>query len=256
MGIFDGKVVWITGAGTGIGKAGALMFGEEGATVVLMGRRREKLEEVAGEMKGMPGKAVIAPLDVGDRGQVVKAATQLIAELGRIDILINNAGLNVYGNGRRMENLTPEDFDQVIRINLVGQYNMYYSVFEAMRAQNEGLIINVISTAAKKPSGTAGMAYQTAKYGMMGFGESLNLEGWKFGIRCCNIFPDETNTEIMLKRPVKYSEEQLAAILQPEDFAHAFKFVASLHPRASVYDLTIYPTSPKVYSSAETGLPG
>jgi len=154
-----------------------------------------------------------------------------------------------------MENLTPEDWDHVIRVNLTGQYNMFHAVFEPMRAQKDGLIINVISTAAKNPSGVAGMAYQSAKFGMMGFGVSLNKEAWKFGIRTCNIFPDETNTEIMLKRPVRYSDEELARILQPEDLAQAMSFVASLHPRASVHDLTLYPTFPKVYSPAETGLP-
>jgi NADP-dependent 3-hydroxy acid dehydrogenase YdfG len=231
------------------------MFAEEGAAVALIGRRREKLEEVAAAIAAKRGKAIVAPLDVGDRGAVGRAAERLLAELGRVDILVNNAGLNIMGTGRRLENLTPEDWDMVIRVNLTGQYNMFHAVFEPMRAQNEGLIINVISTAAKNPSGVSGMAYQSAKFGMMGFGVSLNKEAWKFGIRTCNIFPDETNTDIMLRRPVKYSPEDLARILQPEDLADAMKFVAALHPRASVHDLTLYPTVPKVYSAAETGLP-
>jgi NADP-dependent 3-hydroxy acid dehydrogenase YdfG len=255
MGLFDGKVVWITGAGTGIGRAGALMFAEEGAAVALLGRRRTRLEETAAEIARSEGRAVVAPVDVGDREQVDWVAKQLLADLRRVDILVNNAGLNVLGNARRMENLTPEDWDHVIRVNLTGQYNMFHAVFGPMRAQEEGLIINIISTAAKNPSGVAGMAYQTAKFGMMGLGVSLTKAAWKFGIRTCNIFPDETNTEIMLKRPVKYSEEELARILQPEDLAHAIKFAASLHPRASVHELTLYPTFPKSYSPAETGLP-
>jgi NAD(P)-dependent dehydrogenase (short-subunit alcohol dehydrogenase family) len=256
MALFKGKVVWVTGAGTGIGRAGALMFAEEGAAVALIGRRREKLEEVAAAITAKGGKAVVAPLDVGDRSAVDRAAERLLAELGRVDILVNNAGLNIMGTGRRLENLTPEDWDMVIRVNLTGQYNMFHAVFEPMRAQKEGLIINVISTAAKNPSGVSGMAYQSAKFGMMGFGVSLNKEAWKFGIRTCNIFPDETNTDIMLRRPVTYSPEDLARILQPEDLADAMKFVAALHPRASVHDLTLYPTVPKVYSAVETGLPG
>jgi NADP-dependent 3-hydroxy acid dehydrogenase YdfG len=255
MGRFDGKVVWMTGAGSGIGRAGALMFAEGGATVALLGRRKNKLEETAAEIATRGGRSAVAQVDVGDRAEVDRVARRLLAELGRVDILVNNAGLNVLGNARRMENLTPEDWDHVIRVNLTGQYNMFHAVFEPMRAQKEGLIINVISTAAKNPSGVAGMAYQSAKFGMMGFGVSLNKEAWKFGIRTCNIFPDETNTEIMLKRPVRYSDEELARILQPEDLAQAMSFVASLHPRASVYDLTVYPTFPKVYSPAETGQP-
>jgi NAD(P)-dependent dehydrogenase (short-subunit alcohol dehydrogenase family) len=255
MGLFDGKVVWITGAGTGIGRAGALMFAEEGATVALLGRRKARLDETAAEIECRGGRAVVAPLDVGSREQVDAIAKQLLADLGRVDILVNNAGLNVVGNARRMENLTPQDWDHVIRVNLTGQYNMFHAVFGAMRAHGEGLVINIVSTAAKNPSGVAGMAYQSAKFGMMGLGVSLTKEAWKFGIRTCNIFPDETNTEIMLKRPVKYSEEELARILQPEDLAHAMKFAASLHPRASVHELTLYPTFPKSYSPAETGLP-
>ena len=154
-----------------------------------------------------------------------------------------------------MENLTPEDFDLVVRVNLTGQYNLFHAAFAPMRAQQDGLIINVISTAAKNPSGVAGLAYQTSKFGMMGFGVSLVKEAWKFGIRTCNIFPDETNTSIMLKRPVKYADEELERIMQPEDLADAMKFVASLHPRTSVTELVMYPTFPKSYSTAETGLP-
>lgn len=255
MGLFNGKVVWITGAGTGIGRAGALMFAGEGASVALMGRRKAQLDEVAAEIAAKNGTAVVAPVDVGDREAVDRVARELIAKLQRVDILVNNAGLNVIGHGRRIENLTPEDFDAVLRVNLTGQYNMFHAAFEPMRKQRDGLIINIISTAAKNPSGVAGMAYQTAKFGMMGFGVSLVKEAWKFGIRTCNIFPDETNTPIMLKRPVKYSDEELARIMQPEDLADAMKFVAALHPRTSVTELVMYPTFPKTYSPAETGLP-
>ncbi len=255
MGLFDGKVVWITGAGTGIGKAGALMFAGEGATVALLGRRKARLDEAAAEIAAAGGRAVVAPVDVGDRAQVDRVARQLLEQLHRVDVLVNNAGINVAGTGRRMENLTPADWDHVINVNLTGQYNMFRAVFAPMRAQGDGLVINIISTAAKNPSGVAGMAYQSAKFGMMGLGVSLTKEAWKFGIRTCNIFPDETNTEIMLKRPVKYSPEELARILQPEDLAHAMKFAASLHPRASISELTLYPTFPKSYSPAETGLP-
>jgi NAD(P)-dependent dehydrogenase (short-subunit alcohol dehydrogenase family) len=256
MGLFNGKIVWITGAGTGIGRAGALMFASEGATVALMGRRREPLEDVAAEIAAKRGTAVVAPLDVGDRDEVRRVTAELVANLEHVHILVNNAGLNVIGNARRLENITPDDFDFVLRVNLTGQFNMFYAAFAVMKKQNDGLIINVISTAAKNPSGVAGMAYQTAKFGMMGFGVSLVKEAWKFGIRTCNIFPDETNTPIMLKRPVKYTDEELARIMQPEDLADAMKFVAALHPRTSVTELVLYPTFPKTYSAAETGLPG
>jgi len=158
MALFEGKVVWVTGAGTGIGRAGALMFADEGARVALMGRRREKLEEAAAAIAARKGECRVVPLDIGDREQVNRVATTLLAAFGRVDILVNNAGLNIAGTGRRMENLTPEDWDLVIRVNLTGQFNMFQAVFPAMRAQGDGLIINIISTAAKNPSGVSGMA--------------------------------------------------------------------------------------------------
>ena len=151
MGLFDDKVIWITGAGTGIGRAGAEMFAAEGAVVALMGRRREKLEETKAAVESGHGRAHVVPLDVGDRTAVDRAAAELLGELGRVDVLVNNAGTNVPGEGRRMENLTAEDFDDVIRINLTGQYNLFRAAFAPMRAQGEGLVINVISTAAKAP---------------------------------------------------------------------------------------------------------
>jgi NAD(P)-dependent dehydrogenase (short-subunit alcohol dehydrogenase family) len=95
----------------------------------------------------------MAPVDVGNREQVDQVATQLLADLRWVDILMNNAGLNVLGNARRMEHLTPEDWDHVIRVNLTSQYNMFHAVFEPMRAQGDGLVINIISTAAKNPLG-------------------------------------------------------------------------------------------------------
>lgn len=244
MKLFDGKVVWITGAGTGIGRAGACMFAEEGAKVVLMGRRRHKLEEVATIIDKSGGHAIVECLDVGDRDSVNTTAARLIESLNRVDILVNNAGTNLIGTQRQLENLQPEAFDEIIRINLIGQYNMFMAAYAPMRQQGEGLVINIISTAAVAPSGIAGMSYQTAKFGMKGFGVSLNKEAWKFGIRTCNIFPDETNTEIVQRRAVPYTEEALQLILQPEDFAHTMRYVASLHPRASVTELVIYPTKP------------
>jgi NAD(P)-dependent dehydrogenase (short-subunit alcohol dehydrogenase family) len=135
MSRFDGKVVWMTGAGSGIGRAGALMFAEGGATVALLGRRKEQARGDRAEIAARGGRSAVAQVDVGDRAEVDRVAKRLLAELGRVDILVNNAGLNVLGTARRMENLTPEDWDHVIRVNLTGQYNMFHAVFEPMRAQ-------------------------------------------------------------------------------------------------------------------------
>src|SRR5262245_63831595 len=93
MSAFAGKVVWMTGAGTGIGRAGALMFAREGAVVALIGRRRDKLDEVATEVRALGGTAMVEALDVADRAEVGEAADRLLKQLGRVDVLVNNAGI-------------------------------------------------------------------------------------------------------------------------------------------------------------------
>lgn len=254
MAAFDGKVVWVTGAGTGIGKAGALMFAREGATVALMGRRREMLEEVAGEIAAFGGKAAVEPLDVAERDQVKAAGARLLDRFKQVDILVNNAGLNVVN--RRLDELTAEDWDHVIAVNLTGAFNVVQAVLPPMRAQKDGLIINIASTAARRVSGVAGTAYSSSKFGMLGMSLSLTQEAWKFGIRTCCMCPDDVNTPIMQRRKVKYSDDVLAQFIQPEDMAEAMRFVARLHPRTSIPEMVITPTNIRPYTPAESGIPG
>src|SRR5438876_6397076 len=252
MGAFTGKVAWVTGAGTGIGKAGALMFAREGASVALIGRRRDKLEEVATEIRAFGGTAAVQPLDVADRTQVRKATNELIKRFDRVDILVNNAGLNIVN--RRLDEITAEDWDHVLAINLTGAFNMVLAAMPTMRRQKEGLIINVASTAAKRVSGVAGIAYSASKFGMLGMSLSLTQEAWKFGIRACCLCPDDVNTPIMARRKVKYPPEVLEQFIQPEDLAETIKFVALMPKRTSIPEMLIYPTNVRPYTPAETGL--
>ncbi len=254
MSAFDGKVVWVTGAGTGIGRAAALMFAREGAEVALMGRRAEVLEQVAGEIEATGGDAVVAALDVSDRRRVLSVAEDLLAAQGRVDILINNAGLNVVN--RRLDEITPEDWDHVLAVNLTGAFNMVMAVMPRMREQGDGLIINVASTAAKRVSGAAGIAYSASKFGMLGMSLSLTHEAWKFGIRACCLHPDDVNTPIMERRRVKYPPEVLAEFIQPEDMAETMKLIASMPPRTSLPEIIVTPTSIRPYTPAESGIPG
>jgi NADP-dependent 3-hydroxy acid dehydrogenase YdfG len=252
MTAFMGKVVWVTGAGTGIGKAAALMFAREGATVALIGRRRDKLEEVAAEIKGTGGTSAVEALDVAERSKVGVAAGRLLKGLGRVDILVNNAGLNVLN--RRLDEITAEDWDYIIGVNLTGAFNMVHVVLPTMRKQGEGLIINVASTAAKRVSGVAGIAYSASKFGMLGMSLSLTQEAFKFGVRACCLCPDDVNTPIMSRRKVKYPPEVLEQFIQPEDLAETMRFVALMPSRTSIPEMLIYPTNVRPYTPAETGL--
>jgi NADP-dependent 3-hydroxy acid dehydrogenase YdfG len=253
MAAFDGKVVWMTGAGTGIGRAGALMFAKEGATVALIGRRRDKLDEVAAEIKGSGGRAIVEPLDVSDRAKVAEVTTRLLADLKRVDILVNNAGLNVVN--RRLDEVTATDWDHVLAVNLTGSFNMIQAAMPTMQAQRDGLVINVASTAARRVSGVAGIAYTASKYGMLGMSLSLTQEAWKFGIRACCLCPDDVNTPIMARRKVKYPPEVLAQFIQPEDLAETMRFVAMMPRNTSIPEMVICQTNLRPLSAAEIGMP-
>jgi NADP-dependent 3-hydroxy acid dehydrogenase YdfG len=252
MSAFAGKVVWMTGAGTGIGKAGALMFAQEGAAVALIGRRRDKLDEVAAEIQAIGGRAAVEVLDVADRKKVDETGERLLKSLGRVDILVNNAGLNVVN--RRLNEITAEDWDYILAVNLTGAFNMVQAAMPTMRNQKDGLIINIASTAAKRVSGVAGIAYSASKFGMLGMSLSLTQEAWKFGIRACCLCPDDVNTPIMARRKVKYPPEVLEQFIQPEDLAETMRFVALMPRRTSIPEMIIYPTNIRPYTPAESGL--
>ena len=249
MSAFQGKVVWITGAGTGIGRAVACMFAAEGASLVLIGRRADKLKSVHDEVHASGGRGEVLALDVCRRAEVEAAAAGLIERHRRVDVLINNAGLNV--RGRKLAVLTGEDWDQVIQTNLTGAFNMIHAVLPAMRRQRDGLIVNVSSMAGTRVSGIAGTAYTASKHGMNGLSLSVSIEEGGNGIRCTALMPGVVNTEILEKRAVTYSAEERALMVQPEDIAQAVRFLALLPARSTVPEMQVVPTLPRVPKPGE-----
>jgi NADP-dependent 3-hydroxy acid dehydrogenase YdfG len=240
MALFTNKVVWITGAGTGIGRATARMFAAEGARLALFGRRAEKIQAVVAEAKTLGAQAEAVPIDVADRAQVDAAAARLLAQWGRVDVLVNNAGTNV--TKRKLADLAAEDWDYVVTVNLTGAFNMARAVLPTMRRQQDGLIVNVSSMAAKRISGVSGTAYSSSKHGMNGLSLSIAHEESAHGIRSTALMPGEVNTEILERRPVKLSDTDKAAMVQPEDVAAAIRMIALLPPRAMVPEIAIIPT--------------
>lgn len=248
---FKNKVVWITGAGTGIGRATARMFAGEGARMALIGRRADVLESVAGEVRELGGEAVPLSLDVSDREAVAAAAGDLLACWGRVDILVNNAGLNI--QERKLGVLTGAGWDQVIQVNLTGAYNMIAAVLPPMRAAKGGLIVNVSSMAGVRVSGLSGSAYTASKHGMNALSHSINLEEWSHGIRSTALCPGEVNTEILDRRPVPVPQEERAKLIAPEDLAEAVRFVAALPPRTTIPEMQLMPTHKRAMKPGEVG---
>ena len=245
----ENKVAWVTGAGTGIGEAGAIALAQAGMHVVLSGRRREKLAEVA----RLCGDAVsIEMLDVADRDAVAEVAQRIIATHGRIDVLVASAGINV--KERNWHNVSLDDWDSVIRIDLDGAFYCCKAVLPTMKTQGEGLIINISSWAGKHVSVVTGPAYTAAKHAMNAMNESINMEAGLYGVRACAVCPGEVATPILDNRPVPVSAEDRAQMVQPEDCGELIKFLAQMPNHVCINDLTISPTFNRGYVAQARGL--
>lgn len=239
----DGKGVIVTGGGSGIGQAVAACFAAAGASVVSVGRNLDKLERAKQEAGGAGSRIFPKAADVSSRQAVAEMAGWAEQRLGAIDILVNNAGTNIAR--RKLSELSIEDFDRVVDVNLKGAYYCVHEILPKMRERRQGLIINVSSIAGVRASTLGGTAYSASKFGMSALSLMIGLEEGVNGIRSCLVCPGEVNTPILEDRPVVPSAEKRAVMLQPEDLAHAALFVATLHPRATVPELIISPTTQK-----------
>lgn len=250
----NGKIAWITGAGTGIGLGGAQSLAQAGATVVMSGRRADVLEREAAAIRAQGGKAEVAVLDVSDADAVGKVAANVLGRHGRIDILVNSAGLNT--TTRFWKNQSIEGWNEVIRINLDGTFYCCHAVLPAMRARKEGLIINISSWAGVYHSAITGPAYNGSKFGVVALTESINLEECINGIRACVICPNEVATPIMDRRPVPPTAEERGRMMQMEDLGGTIRFVAEMPAHVCVNQIIISPTWNRGYVPAAQSIKG
>lgn len=248
MSTLSGKVAWITGAGTGIGLAGAQALAGAGATVVMSGRRAEVLEAEAAKIRAAGGRAEAEPLDVSQADDVARVAEALLSRHGRADILVNSAGLNV--PHRYWKNQTVAGWNEVIRINLDGSYYCTAAVLPSMRERKDGLVINISSWSGRFDTFMTGPAYNAAKHAVIAMTAHLNQEECINGIRACAVCPAEVATPIMEKRPVKPSPEDMARMLQPEDLGRTLLWVAEQPPHVCVNEILISPTWNRIFIGA------
>ncbi len=235
----NNKVAWVTGAGSGIGEAAARALGAAGMRVVLSGRSEDKLQAACEDWAGAHAPTVM-PLDVADKAAVAACYQKIEASLGTVDVLVNSAGINA--KQRNWHNLSLEDWDSVIRIDLDGAFYCAKAVLPAMKEQQDGLIINISSWAGRFVSVVTGPAYTAAKHAMNAMNESLNMEAGIFGVRACSICPGEVATPILRQRPVPPSEEEMAQMVQPEDCGDVVRYIAQLPKHVCINELTISPT--------------
>lgn len=237
----DSKVVAITGASSGIGRAAAARFLDEGARVSLLARRGELLQELLREHPPAAPEGALAHAGDASRRQDVDAwVAATLERFGRIDVLVCNAGMNI--KNRALAHLTPEDWDRMLRGNLDSAFHCTHAVLPHLRRQGGGAVIYVSSISARYID-ASGAAYQAAKHGLTGLANAVRCEEQKNGIRATLIEPGVVNTPLVQQRPVPPTPEQLAAALQPADVAAAIHFVAGLPDHVYVPELEIRPAS-------------
>jgi 3-oxoacyl-[acyl-carrier protein] reductase len=226
---FEGKVAVVTGAAQGIGRAIALGFGREGANIVVADLQADKAQSVAAELQAVGVKAQAVEVNVASEASVKQLAEQTFSRFGRVDILVNDAGIYLRS---AVVDMTDEDWDRTININLGGNFLCSRAFVPAMRAQKSGRIISIASSIAH--TGAQQFAhYAASKAAIIGFVKALAREVAPDGITVNAICPGSSNTEMPRRHR---SEEEVMArlratplghVLEPEDIVGPILFLAS-----------------------------
>ena len=229
MGLLEGKVALVTGGSRGIGRAIALLLGQEGADVAVCARNVEAAGEVASEIEGLGRKCLVRACDVADAEQAGALIASTIEELGQLDILVNNAGVTRDNLLMRMKE---EDWDEVLAINLKGAFNCARAAVRPMLKARGGRIVNITSVVGLQ--GNAGQAnYAASKAGLIGLTKSLARELASRGITANAVAPGLVpETGMTGELAAEVQQQMLSAVPlgragTPEDVAHAVAFLAS-----------------------------
>ena len=209
-----GKIALVTGASRGIGRAAALALAEAGAAVVAASRQLAPCHELAREIEAGGGRALALGCDVADYRSVERTVAATLEQFGRLDILINNAG--VIDPIAEIADSDPDDWDTCIRINLIGAYHAARAVIPAMKRQGEGIILNVGSGAAYHAL-LGWSAYSASKAALASLTQSLDAELEGTGIRVHGFRPGTVNT--LMQEKIRASGLNEIAKMQPEDHA-------------------------------------
>ena len=190
----EGKVALITGAGEGIGRAAALLLAKEGARIGALGRTREDLDEVVGEIEKAGGQATVLLADISKVDEVKAAVEQLVKEYGRLDVVFANAGIN--GVWAPLEKLEPEEWEQTISINLTGTFLTVKYAVPHLKKRGGSIIVTSSVNGTRMFSNTGASAYATSKAGQVAFTQMIALELAPFRVRANVICPGAIESNI------------------------------------------------------------
>jgi clavulanate-9-aldehyde reductase len=237
------RVVAVTGASSGIGEAIALSCARAGAAVALAARRAERIELLAQRIEEEGAKAIAVPTDVGEEGQARAFIERAHAELGRLDVLVNNAGVMLLGP---IENAPTEEWRRMIHANVFGVLYCTHAVLPLMRAQGSGHIVNVSSVAGRVARAGSGV-YNLTKFGVGAFSESLRQEAVALGVRVTLVEPGAVATELAGHNRPEVLEQmakrfQGVTLMEADDIANAVLYAIGQPSNVSVNEVLIRPS--------------
>lgn len=234
------RTLWVTGGGSGMGRASALAAAAQGWNVAVSGRRAERLESLVEEIATAGGHALAIPLDVRDRAAITAAAQQVTEHFGRLDGLVLAAGMNA--PRRRWEDQSMGEFEAILAINLTAVAATIDAALPELRRCG-GTVIVVSSYAGWSHQGGAGVAYSASKTAVSSLLRTLNQQEALHGIRACHLCPGDVATDFLEQRPEVPDAAARAVMLSAEDIARTVGFVLESPPHVRIDELVISPLS-------------
>lgn len=230
----DGKVAIVTGGARSLGAATCHCLASAGLNVVVADLRHELATELAQEIESASGSAMALNLDVTSPASAAALLDQVLDRYGRIDVLINNAGIDVTES---VEDLTHDQWQQVINVNLNGPFYMAKAVFPTMRENGGGHIINIVSTAAKRAWANAS-AYHASKWGLLGFSQALHVEGRPHNIKVTSLIAGGMRTPFLLER---FPDIDQATLQDPANVAETIRYLLTQPPGTVISEMMVLP---------------
>jgi NADP-dependent 3-hydroxy acid dehydrogenase YdfG len=236
----SGRVLWVTGAGSGMGRASAVAAARAGRRVALSGRREDALAETARLVEEAGGEAVVLPLEVADAGAVGQARDRIAEQWGRVDDLVLAAGLNT--RQRTWSDQSLGEFGDVVATNLTGVVTVVDAALPDLREAG-GQVVVVSSYSAWRFSPGAGVAYAASKTALTIVCQTLNAQEARHGVRACHLCPGDVDTDFLRLRPQVPGADARAVMLTPDDVGRAVLFVLESPAHVRVDELVISPVS-------------
>ncbi|MFG2554786.1 SDR family oxidoreductase [Streptomyces sp. NPDC048581] len=234
------RTALITGAGSGIGFEAARLLARDGVAVVLVGRRQEALDKAEAAIRAEGGTAHAIAADITRPDEVTRLVDRIHAELGPVDVLVNNAGSA--SSVLNPQWLPHEEWREVLDVNLTAVFQLTQAVLPDMLGRGDGTIVTVSSLAAVNPNLLGGAAYGAAKAGVRNFMTFLHNTFRNEGLRAITVLPGETDTPILDNRARPPATEERAHMLRPEDVAEAIRLAVTLPQRVVLQEIVVAPT--------------